>query len=112
MQFVDDVDPQDTATGIVTSIARHKKSNKLTYYKFCYHHTFDSEPTDPTSFDYIIVNYAVTNCKWSKYRPVLSHIAAAVAAEDENRNHGPNCCVIFAGGCVLLVVMLCDLRMR
>ena len=29
MQFVDDVDPQDTATGVVTGIVRHKKSNKL-----------------------------------------------------------------------------------
>ncbi len=33
---------------------------------------------------------AVTNCKWSKYRPVLSHIATAVAAEDEYRNRGPS----------------------
>jgi hypothetical protein len=89
MQFVDDVDPQDTATGVVTGIVRHKKSKKLVY-KFWNHHTFDSEPTDPTSFDYINVNYAVTNCKWSKYRPVLSHIATAVAAEDEYRNRGPS----------------------
>jgi len=73
----------------VTGIVRHKKSKKLVY-KFWNHHTFDSEPTDPTSFDYINVNYAVTNCKWSKYRPVLSHIATAVATEDEYRNRGPS----------------------
>ena len=89
MHFVDDADPQDTATGVVTSIVRHKKSNKLAY-KFWNHHTFDSEPTDPSSFDYINVNYAVTNCKWSKYRPVSSHIATAVAAEDVYRNRGPS----------------------
>ena len=46
--------------------------------------------TDPTSFDYINVNYAVTNCKWSKYRPAFSYIATAVAAEDEYRNIGPS----------------------
>ncbi len=68
IQFVDDADPQDTATGVVSGIVRHKNSNKLAY-KFWNHHTFDSEPTDPTSFDYINVNYALTNCKWSKYRP-------------------------------------------
>ena len=89
MQFVDDVDPQDTSTGVVTSIVRHKKSNKLAY-KFWNHHTFDSEPTALSSFEYINVNYAVTNCKWSKYRPLLSHIATAVAAEDVYRNRSPN----------------------
>ena len=89
MQFVDDADPQDTSTGIVTSIVRHKKSNKLAY-KFWNHHIFDSEPTDQSSFEYINVNYAVTNCKWSKYLPLRSHIATAVAAEDVYRNRGPS----------------------
>ncbi len=78
-----------TRKTIVTGIVRHKKSNKLVY-KFWNHHTFDSEPTDPTFFDYINVDYAVINCKWSKYRLVLSHIATAVAAEDEYRNRGPS----------------------
>jgi hypothetical protein len=89
MQFVDDADPQDTSSGVVTSIVRHKKSNKLVY-KFWDHHIFDSEPTDQSSFEYINVNYAVTNCKWSKYRPLISHIATAVAAEDVYRNRGPS----------------------
>ena len=89
MQFLDDADPQDTSTGVVTSIVRHKKSNKLVY-KYWNHHTFDSEPTDPSSFDYINVNYAVTHCKWSKYRPMSSNIANAVAIEDTFRNRGPS----------------------
>ena len=29
MQFIDDEDPLDVATGVVTSIVRHKKSKKL-----------------------------------------------------------------------------------
>ncbi len=73
----------------MTGIVRLKKLNKLAY-NFWKNHTFDSEPTDPTSFDYINVNYAVTNCKWSKYRSALSYIATAVAAEDKYRNRGPS----------------------
>jgi Reverse transcriptase (RNA-dependent DNA polymerase) len=89
MQFVDDADPQDTSSGVVTSIVRHKKSNKLAY-KFWDHHIFDSEPTDQSAFDYINVNYAVTNCKWSKYRSVVAHGANLVAAEDTYRNRLPS----------------------
>ena len=32
----------------------------------------------------------VEYCKWSKYRPSLSHIATAVAAEDTYRNRSPS----------------------
>ena len=77
MQFVDDSDPLDSATGVVTSIVRHKKSNKLVY-KYWNHHLFDVEPTDSSAFEYINVNYAVTNCKWSKYRFVVAHGANLV----------------------------------
>jgi len=81
MQFVDNSDPLDTATGVVTSIARHKKSRKLVY-QYWDPNIYDTEPTEPSAFDYINVNYASANCKWSKYRSVLSHIANLVAAEN------------------------------
>ena len=64
MQFIDDEDPLDVATGVVTSIVRHKKSKKLTF-KYWNHQILDQEPTNPSDFEYIDLNYAVSNCKWS-----------------------------------------------
>ena len=59
-------------------------------YKHWDHNIYDTEPTDPSTFEYINVNYAVTTCKWSKFRSVLMHIANLVAAEDTYRNRLPS----------------------
>ena len=88
MQFTDDSDPLDTATGVVTSIVRHKKSKKLVF-KYWNHHIEDVEPTDSSAFEYINVDYAVRACKWSKFRSMSARIAASVMAEDVYRNLGP-----------------------
>ena len=65
MQFLDNTDPNDTATGIIVAIVRHKKSHKLAYK--CWDHTIHATaPKDEASFDYMDVNYATQNCKWSK----------------------------------------------
>ena len=85
MQFADDSDPLDTATGVVTSIVRHKKSKKLVF-KYWNHLIEDEEPTDPSAFEYINVDYAVRACKWSKFSSLAARIAASVMAEDVHRN--------------------------
>ena len=85
MQFTDDSDPLDTATGVVTSIVRHKKSKKLVF-KYWNHHIEDVEPTDSSAFEYINVDYAVRACKWSKFSSLAARIAASVMAEDVHRN--------------------------
>ena len=82
MQFIDDEDPLDVATGVVTSIVRHKKSKKLTF-KYWNHQTLYQELTDLSDFEYIDLNNAVSNCKWSKYRPLLAE------EEPVYRNRGP-----------------------
>ena len=69
MQFTDDDDPDDIATGTVVSIVRHKKSRKLSF-KYWDHNVLDQEPTVASSFEYIDVTYAVSHCTWSKHRPV------------------------------------------
>ena len=85
MQFTDDSDPLDTATGVVTSIVRHKKSKKL-IFKYWNHLIEDEEPTDPSAFEYINVDYAVRACKWSKFHSLAVRIAASVTEEDVHRN--------------------------
>ena len=75
------------ATGVVTSIVRHKKSKKLTF-QYWNHQLLDQEPTDSSDFEYIDLNYAVSNCKWSKYRPIATVIATALLAEEVYRNRG------------------------
>ena len=85
MQFTDDDDPDDIATGTVVSIVRHKQSRKLSY-KYWDHNVLDQEPTVATSFDYIDVTYAISHCKWSKRRPV----ALIAAADDFLRKKGPS----------------------
>ena len=87
MQFIDDEDPSDVATGVVTSIVRHKKSKKLTF-KYWNHQILDQEPTNPSDFEYIDLNYAVSNCKWSKYRPTATVFATALLAEETYLNRG------------------------
>ena len=83
MQFIDDEDPSDVATGVLTSIVRHKKSKKLTF-KYWNHQQLDQEPTNPSDFEYIDLNYAVSNCKWSKNRPTATVFATALLAEEVN----------------------------
>ena len=85
MQFTDDSDPLDTATGVVTSIVRHKKSKKLVF-KYWNHLIEDVEPTDSSAFEYINVDYAVRACKWSKFNSLAVRIAASVMEEDVHRN--------------------------
>jgi hypothetical protein len=75
MQFIDDEDPDDIVTGTVVSIVRHKKSRKLAY-KYWDHNVLVQVPTVATSFEYIDVTYAISHCKWSKYRPVVLMAAA------------------------------------
>ena len=78
----------EVATGVVTSIVRHKKSKKLTF-KCLNHQILDQEPTDMSDFEYIDLNYAISNCKWSKYRPTTTVFATALLAEESYRNRGP-----------------------
>ena len=66
MQFLDNTDPNDTATGIIVAIVRHKKSHKLAYRCWDDHTIHATAPKDEASFDYMDVNYATQNCKWSK----------------------------------------------
>jgi coenzyme F420-reducing hydrogenase gamma subunit len=85
MQFIDDEDPDDIVTGTVVSIVRHKKSRKLAY-KYWDHNVLDQAPTVATLFEYIDVTYAMSHCKWSKFRPV----ALISAANRLERNQGPS----------------------
>ena len=92
MQFMDDEDQFDTSTGVVADIVRHKKSKALVF-KYWNHHVFDTEPANETDFEYINVDHAVRNCKWSKHRSVTKRIAAALVTarivDDEFCNSGP-----------------------
>jgi hypothetical protein len=85
--FLDDEDPLDTATGVITGIVRHKKSRKLAF-KYWNHQLYDSEPSSPSDFDYMDVKHAMSLGKWSKYKPMAALIAAAVTIEDSHRNAG------------------------
>jgi hypothetical protein len=85
--FVDDDDPLDTATGVVTGIVRHKKSRKLAF-KYWNHQLHDSEPSSPADFEYIDINHAMSKGKWSKYKPIALHIAATAVLEESYRNMG------------------------
>ena len=92
MQFMDDEDQFDTSTGVVTCIVKHKKSQALVF-KYWNHQVHDTEPTNEADFEYINVDHAVSNCKWSKHRSVAKRIAAALVTarilDDEFRNRGP-----------------------
>ena len=92
MQFVDDEDQFDTTTGVVTCIVKHKKSQALVF-KYWNHQVHDTKPTDEADFEYINVDHAISNCKWSKHRSVTKRIAAALVTarilDDEFRNRGP-----------------------
>ena len=77
VQFTDDSDPLDTATGVVTSIVRHKKSKNLVC-KYWNRHIEDVKLTDSSAFEYINVDYAVRACKWSKFHSLAVRIAASV----------------------------------
>ncbi len=88
-QFVDDEDPLDTAMGVVSGIVRHKKSRKLAF-KYWDHHLYDNEPSSPAEFAYIDLKYALSKCKWSKYKPLVARIAAMANLDDNYRNHGPS----------------------
>jgi hypothetical protein len=88
-QFVDDEDPLDTAMGVVSGIVRHKKSRKLAF-KYWDNHLHDNEPSSPAEFAYIDLQYAISNCKWSKYKPLAARMAAMAILEDTYRNHGPS----------------------
>ena len=89
MQFMDDEDPFDTATGVVTGIVRHKKSKALVF-KYWNHQVHDAEPVDESDFEFINVNHAVNNCKWSKHQSATKRLAAAMVTartlDDEFRN--------------------------
>ena len=55
MQFLDNTDPNDTATGIIVAIVRHKKSHKLAYW--CWDITIHATaPKDEALFDYMDVS--------------------------------------------------------
>ena len=89
---MDDEDQFDTTTGVVTCIVKHKKSQALVF-KYWNHHVHDTEPTNEADFEYINVDHAVSNCKWSKHKSVAKRIAAALVTartlDDEFRNRGP-----------------------
>jgi hypothetical protein len=51
--FVDNEDPLDTATGVISGIVRHKKSRKLAF-KYWNHQIHDCEPSSPADFEYIV----------------------------------------------------------
>ena len=61
----------------------------LLTFKYWNHQLLDQEPTDSSAFDYIGLNYAVGNCKWSKYRSIATVITTALLAEELYRNRGP-----------------------
>ena len=61
MQFTDDKDPDDTATGIVVIIVRHKKSCKLEFRNW--DHTVGEAPIKAADFNYLNVTNAVTHCR-------------------------------------------------
>ena len=89
---MDDEDQFDTATGVVTGIVRHKKSKALVF-KYWNHQVHDVEPVDESDFEFINVDHAVSNCKWSKHQCATKRIAAAMVTarivDDEFRNLGP-----------------------
>ena len=88
MQFIDDKDPDDTATGVVVSIVRHKKSRKLAF-RYWDHTIFDQAPTKAADFNYLDVNHAVTNCRWTKPGSKFPTVASVIL-EDLQRNRGPS----------------------
>ena len=88
MQFIDDKDPDDTATGVVVSIVRHKKSRKLAF-RYWDHTIFDQAPTKAADFNYLDVNHAVTHCRWTKPGSKFPTVASVIL-EDLQRNRGPS----------------------
>ena len=64
------------------------KKSKTLFFKYWNHHVEDVEPADSSAFEYINVDYAVRNCKWSKFCSMVACIAASVMAEDVHHNLG------------------------
>ena len=67
MRFLDDKDPNDIASGIITKIVKHKKSNKL-QYQYYNDYEFDEPPKDKNDYSYINVKYCLDNCKFQKVK--------------------------------------------
>ncbi len=92
MQFMDDEDQFDTATGVVIGLVRHKKSKELVF-KYWNHQVYDTEPVNESDFEFINVDYAVNNCKWSKHQSTTKRLSTAMVTarivDDEFRNLGP-----------------------
>ena len=88
MQFIEEKDPDDTATGIVVSIVRHKESRKPAF-RYWDHTTFDQAPTKAAGFNYLDVTHAVTHCRWAKPGSKFSSVASVIL-EDLQRNRGPS----------------------
>ena len=59
MQFMDDENQFDTATGVVTGIVRHKKSKAL-IFKYWNHQVHDVKPVDESDFEFINVDQSAT----------------------------------------------------
>ena len=65
MQFIDNQDPDDTATGTVTEIMRHKKTRKLVF-QYWDHTVHSIAPKRLSDHEFINVQYAINSCTWQK----------------------------------------------
>ena len=80
MQFTDNTDPDDTATGTVTQIMRHKKTRKLVF-QYWDHTAHSIAPTRFSDHEFINAQYAVTSCTWRKPNAPAALIAQSLRLE-------------------------------
>ena len=83
MQFIDNKDPNDTATGTVTEIMRHKKTHKLVF-QYWDHTVYSIAPTRFSDHEFINVQYAVTSCTWRKPSTPAALSAQSLPTEQPN----------------------------
>jgi hypothetical protein len=94
MTFTDHSDRADELDGIVDAVVKHAKSRKL-FFRYWNHLVDDEKPTSPADFEYLLVSYAMTNCKWSKTKSQVkknqsffASSAQIITAEQNLFNYG------------------------
>ena len=87
MQFIDDKDSNDSVQGVITKIVKHIKSRKLQFQYFDID-KFSEAPKNIKDYEYINVKYAISSCRFIKYKPLIAHLATYVNAESNTYNFG------------------------
>ena len=85
MQFIDNKDSNDSVQGVITKIVKHIKSRKLQFQYFDIN-KFSETPKNIKDYEYINVKYAISNCRFIKYKPLIAYLATYVNAESNTYN--------------------------